>query len=90
MKSPMELFIKNNQSSEERVEQFIQIQKENLEFWQLILKENVYNSLECWVGKKNRELYALMLQGEPFWITHKVVRGAMLQNFILNFPNWES
>lgn len=89
-KSPMELFIKNNESSEERVKQFLEIQKENLEFWRLILKENVFNSLKCWVDKKNEELQSLMLEGEPFWITHKVVRGAMLQTFILNFPNWES
>jgi hypothetical protein len=89
-KSPMDRFIKNNEISEERVKEFLQIQEEHLEFWKLILKENVFNSLKCWVDKKNEELQSLMLGGEPFWITDKVVRGAMLQNFVLNFPNWEN
>lgn len=89
-KSPKDRFFKNNEISEERVKRFLQIQEENLEFWQLILKQNVFNSLKCWVDRKNEELEDLMFGDEPFWITDKVVRGAMLQNFILNFPDWES
>ena len=86
----MERFIKNNEISEERVIEFLQIQEEQLQHWELILKENVFNSLKCWVDKKNEELQSLMLGSEPFWITDKVVRGAMLQQFVLNFPNWEN
>lgn len=89
-KSPKDRFFKNNEISEQRVIRFLQIQEENLEFWEQILKQNVFNSLKCWVDRKNKELEELMLGDEPFWITDKVVRGAMLQNFILNFPDWES
>ena len=61
-KSPMDRFIKNNEISEERVKEFFRF-KRHLEHWQLILKENVFNSLKCWVDKKNGELQSLMLGG---------------------------
>ena len=89
-KSPMDRFFKNDPISQERVEEFLQIQKENLEAWEQILKQDVFEVLNEWVDRENDSLESLMLGDEPFWITDKVVRGAKLQNFILNFPNWES
>lgn len=57
-------------------EQLIAIQKEQLKFWELILKPDVYSHLEKYVTKDNDEIT------EEF--RHKIVRGDAIYEAVSN------
>ena len=79
-------YIKNNPISKEKIQELLNIQKEQMDNLEIMLKPEIFNLLENWIRKENNILNTFIKENKTFEISNYVRRGEDLYNFIQNIP----